>query len=141
MAVHHLQQLIGGTVGGQRVGRGVVAVEPVFAVLIGAEFAPQVVGGLIIRVLKVVLAVGRSLPDVEDGVGNRLPGDQVADDTVHQAHATVGSWVLDNGASIFAERSVWRPKGPEDGRRRGVDTRIRDDLVGNLVYEATGWLA
>jgi hypothetical protein len=37
----------------------VQAVEPVLAVGVGAELAAQVVGGLVVRVLEVVLAVGQ----------------------------------------------------------------------------------
>lgn len=89
-----------------------VAVQPVLAVLIGTEFAPEVVGALVLGVLEVVLAVGRGLPDVEDGVRDGLAGHQVADDAMHQTHAAVGSRVLDDGASILAERGVGGPKGP-----------------------------
>lgn len=55
--VHQVQQHTGGPVGGQRVGRGMVAVPPELALLVGAELPAQVVLGLI-GVLEVVLAVG-----------------------------------------------------------------------------------
>lgn len=58
VSVHHLEQLVRGTIGREGVGRGIVAVEVVFSVLVGAELAAQVVGGLVLRVLEVVLAVG-----------------------------------------------------------------------------------
>ena len=141
VAVHHLQKLIRRAVRGQRVGRGVVAVEPVLAVLVGAELAAEVVGGLVIRVLEVVLAVGRRLPDVEDGVGDGLAGDQVADDTVHETDAAVGSRVLDDGASVLTERGIGGPEGSENGGRCGVNASVRHDLVGYFINEAEIWLA
>lgn len=52
-----------------------VAVKPVLAVLVGAELAAQVVRRLVLGVLEVVLAVGRGLPDIEDGAGDRLARD------------------------------------------------------------------
>lgn len=135
MTVHETKQLVGRTIGGQRVGGRVVAVEPVLAVLVGSELATQVVGRLVLGVLEIVLAVGAGLPDVKDGVGDRLAGDQIADDTVHEADAAFGSRILDNGAAVVTEWCVRRPEGTQDGRRRGVDVAFSDDLVGNFINQ------
>lgn len=114
-----------------------VAIQPVLSVLIGAELTPEVVGALVLGVLEVVLAVGRGLPHVEHSVGDGLASHQIADDTMHQTHTAFGSRVLDDGASVLAERGVGGPKGPQNGRRCGINARIRDDLVSDLVHEAT----
>lgn len=111
-----------------------VAVQRVLAVFIGAELAPEVVGGLVLGVLEVVAAVGAGLPDVEDGAGDGLAGEQVADGAVHLAHAAVGRRVLDDAGAVVAEGRVGRPEGAEDGRRRRVNVTLGNDLVGNLVY-------
>lgn len=115
VAIHHRQQLVRRTVGRQRVGSWVVAVEPIFAVLVSLELAAQVVGGLVLRVLEVVFAVGAGLPDVEDGVGDGLAGQQVCDGAVHQGDAALGVGVLDDGGAIVTEGSVGRPEGTQDG--------------------------
>lgn len=115
MAIHQRQQLIGRTIGRQRVGSRVVAVEPVFAVLVGPELAAQVVGALVLGVLEVVFAVGAGLPDVEDGVGDGLAGEQVCDGAVHQGDAALGVGILDDGAAVLAEGGVGRPEGAQDG--------------------------
>lgn len=115
VAIHQRQQLVRRTIGGQRVGSGVVAVEPVFAVLVGLELAAQIVGGLVLRVLEVVFAVGAGLPDVEDGAGDGLAGQQVGDGAVHQGDAAFGVGVLDDGAAVLAEGGVGRPEGAQDG--------------------------
>ena len=137
VAVHEGEQIPRGPVLGQAVGGGVQAVEPVAALLVGAELATEVVGRLVIGVLEVVLAVGRRLPDVEDGTGDRLAGDHVTDHTVHLGHAALGRHaVLDDGATELAEGSVGRPEGAQDGRGRGVDVALGDDLVGDLINKA-----
>lgn len=62
------------TIGGQRVGGRLVAVEPVLAILVCGELSPQVVWLLVLRVLEVVLSVGARLPDVDDSAGDALLG-------------------------------------------------------------------
>lgn len=133
--VHELEELVRGAVGGQAVGRGVVAVEPVPALLVGAELGAEVVGSLVVRVLEIVLAVGRRLPDVEDGAGDGLAGQEVRDSAVHESDAAIKVGFLDDGAAELTEGSVGGPEGPEDGRGGGVDVAFRDDLVGDLVNE------
>lgn len=137
VAVHEGEQVPRGAVLRQAVGGGVEAVEVVAALRVGAELATQVVGGLVVRVLEVVLAVGRRLPDVEDGAGDRLARGHVADHTVHLGDAALGGHaVLDDAAAELAEGRVGRPEGAQDGGGCGVDVALRDDLVGDLVNEA-----
>ncbi len=143
MPVHELQQRIARPVGGQRVGGGVVAVEPVLAVLVGAKLAAQVVGGLVVRVLEVVLAVGAGLPDVEDGVGDGLAGEEVGDGAVHAADLAAGGRVLDDGGAVVAEGGVGGPEGAEDGGGGRVNVAFCDDFVCDFVDEAAykqSWL-
>lgn len=132
--IHDLKEIVAGAVGGQAVGRGVVAVEPVLALGVGAELATEVVGRLVVRVLEVVLAVGGRLPDVEDGVGNGLASQEVGDGAVHQADLALRVGVLDDGVAVLTEGGVGRPEGPEDGGGGGIDVALGDDLVGDLIY-------
>lgn len=137
VAVHDLEKIPRGAVAGKAVGGGVEAVEPVLTLLVGTELATEVVGGLVLRILEVVLAVGRRLPDVENGAGDGLAGGDVTDHTVHLGDAAVGgNAILDDAATELTERSVGRPKGAENGRGGRVDLAISDNLVGNLVDEA-----
>lgn len=137
VAVHHLQELPRGAILRQAVGGGVQAVEPVLAILVGAELASQVVGGLVLRVLEVILAVGGGLPDVEDGAGDGLAGQKIGDCAVHLADAAGGCWGIDNDAAAeVAEGSVGGPEGAEDRGGGRVDVGLGDDLVGNLIDEA-----
>lgn len=140
VAVHHLEQLPARAVLGQAVGGRVQAVEPVFAVLVGTELASQVVGRLVLGVLEVVLSVGAGLPDVEDGAGDGLAGQEICDGAVHLADAAGGGGgVDDDAAAEVTEGRVGRPEGPQDGGGGGVDVGLGDDLVGNLVDEPTVW--
>ena len=135
MPIHHLQKRIARPIGRQRVGSRVVAVEPVVAILIGAKLAAQVVGALVVRVLKVVFAVGAGLPNVKDGAGDGLAGQQVGDGAVHLADAAAGGGILDDGGAIVAEGSIGGPKGAEDGGGGRVNVALCDDFVGDFVDE------
>lgn len=136
MPVHQRQQLKRRPVRRQRVRRRVIAVEPVFPILVGAELAAQVVGRLVLRVLEIVLAVGAGLPDVEDGAGDGLAGEEIGDGAVHEGDAAVGVGVLDDGGAVVAEGGVGRPEGAEDGGRGRVDVALGHDFVGDFVDEA-----
>lgn len=136
VAVHEGEELPRGAVAGEGVGGGVEAVEPVLALLVGAELATEVVGGLVLGVLEVVLAVGGGLPDVEDGAGDGLAGDDVADHTVHLGDAAVGgNAVLEDLTTELTEGSVGGPEGAENGGGGRVELALGDDLVGDLIDE------
>lgn len=133
-AVHESEKNTGGAVGGQGVRSGVVAVPVELSVLVGGELAAQVVVGLG-WVLEIVLAVGRGLPDIEDGTGDGLAGFHVTDGTVHEGDATIGLGVLDDAVAESAEGSVGGPEGAENNVGGGGDTILSDDLVGDLIDE------
>jgi hypothetical protein len=116
VSVHHLQQIERRPVGRQRIGRWVVAVERVLAVLVGSELATQVVGALVVGVLEIVFSVGRGLPDIENGAGDGLASDQIANNSVHQNHTAILGRILDDGGAVIAERGIGRPEGSQDGR-------------------------
>lgn len=134
MTVHQLQKRICWAIGGQRVRSRVVAVQPVLAILVSLELAAQVVGRLVVWILEVVFSIGASLPDVEDGTGNRLSCDEVRDGAVHLANAALRVGVLDDGAAVVPEGRIGRPKGTEDGRGCGIDIALGDDLVRDLIH-------
>lgn len=113
VAVDGLEELVGGTVGGEGVGGRAQAVEPVLALVVGLELAAQVVVA-VGRVLEVVLAVAAGLPHVEGDVGNGLVGYEVTNHTVHVGNlALVG--ILNDGVTELTPGSVGRPEGTEDG--------------------------
>lgn len=126
------------TIGGQRVGGWLVAVEPILALLVAPELSAEVVGCLVLGVLEVVLAVGARLPDVDDGSGDGLLGVEIGDDAVHQGRLAMGVGVDDDGAAVVTEGGVGGPEGAEDGRRGGLLAGLVDVLVGDLVDEAGG---
>lgn len=130
--VHEIEKDTGGTVGGQRVGSGVVAVPVVLALLVGAELATQVVLGLL-RVLEIVQSVGGGLPDVKNGVLDGRASLHVLDDTVHVGDLTGGEGVLDDAVTQSAEGSVGRPEGTQNNVGGGGETLLSDNLVGDLI--------
>ena len=134
MTVQKLQQNTSWSISWQRVSRWLQAVEPVLALLVGAELATEVVIGLVLWVLEIVLSVGGSLPEIKDSVWDWLLGLQVQDLTVHQSDLAVWSWVLDDGATELTERSAWRPEWAEDGGGGWV-AGLRGVLVCNLVNQ------
>lgn len=133
-AVHEVKEDTSGAVGRQGVGSGVVAVPVELSLLVGSELATEVVIGLL-GVLEIVLAVGRGLPDVEDGANDGLAGLHVFDDTVHEGDAAVGVGVLDDAVAKSAEGSIGRPEGAENDVGSGGDAILSNDLVGDLINE------
>lgn len=51
---------------------------------IGAKFAPEIVFGLIFRILEIVFAIARCLPDIHYCVGDWFLRNHVAHSAVHQ---------------------------------------------------------
>jgi hypothetical protein len=103
----------------------------VFALLIGGEFAPQVVGLLVLRVLEVVLSICTRLPDINNGARDALLGVKILDHTVHERSLAIWVRVSDNGVAEVAEGGVRRPEGSKNcGRGRYfaglVDVLVRD---------------
>lgn len=136
-AVHEVEENTGGTVGGERVRSGVVAVPPELALLVGAELAAKVVLGLV-GVLEVVLAVGGGLPDVKNGTDDGSTSLHVLQNTVHEGDLSVGVGVLNDAVAELTEGSVGRPEGTENDVGGGGDTLLSDDLVGDLIDKAVG---
>lgn len=109
------------------------AVKPKLSVLVGAEFAAEVVLGLVLGVVGVVFAVGAGLPHIENGVGNTLASVDVADDTVEECELAILGHILDDAGAEVAEGSLGRPEGAENARGCGSLSCFGDDLVVNLV--------
>lgn len=112
-AVHEVEKDTGGAIGRQRVRSGVVAVPVEFSLLVRAELAAEVIVGLG-GVLEIVLAVGRGLPDVQDGADDGLAALHILDHTVHESNTAIGLRVLDDAVAESAEGSVGRPEGAEN---------------------------
>ena len=133
-AVHELEEDTSGAVGGERVGSRVVAVPVELAVLVGLELATEVVFRLR-GVLEVVLAVGRSLPDVKNSTLDGGTGLHVLEDTVHVCDSATLLVVLNDAVAELTERSVGRPEGTENDVGSGRHALLGDNAVGNLVDE------
>lgn len=134
-AVHDVEQDTGGTVGGERVGSRVIAVPEELSLLVGGELAAKVVLGLL-GILEVVLAVGRGLPDIENGTNDRSASLHVGENTVHVGNLAMRVFVLNNAVAERAERSVRRPEGAENDVGGGGQALLGDNLVGDFVNEA-----
>lgn len=133
VAIKQIDEFVRRTISRQRVSCRVKAVESVVAVLIGPELAAQVVGNLVLGVLEVVLAIGASLPNVEDGVRNGLLGNGVGDVAMHQRRSALVGRDSDRVAGL-TEGSVRRPEGAENSRGGGlISTRLLEKLVLNFV--------
>jgi len=116
--VDSLEEFVGRTVRGERVGGGPKAVKPVLSLVVGLELAAEVVV-CEHRVLEIVLAVAAGLPEIKSHVGNRFVGDQIADDAVHVGDLPLVI-VLNDGVAELAPGSIGRPERTEDGGRCGV---------------------
>jgi hypothetical protein len=134
-AVHESEEDTSGAVGGERVGSGVVAVPVELAILVRLELATEVVLGLC-GILKVVLAVGGSLPDVEDSALDGSTSLHILEDTVHVCDSATLLVVLNDAGAELTERSVRRPEGAEDDVGGGRHALLGDNAVSNLVDEA-----
>lgn len=130
-----LKEFVGRAVGGERVGSGPKAVEPVLSLLVGLELSAKVVV-CERRVLEVVLSVAAGLPHVEGDVGDGLVGDEIADDAVHVGDLTLVV-ILNDRVAELAPWSIGRPEGTEDGGGGGLVLGIIGfDVVGNFSNEA-----
>lgn len=136
-AVHELEEDTGGTIGRQGVGSRVVAVPVELAILVGLELATKVVLGLL-GVLEVVLAVGRSLPDVENSTLNGSTSLHILEDTVHVCNSATLLVVLNDAVAELTERCVGRPEGAENDVGGGGHALLGNNAVGNLVDESVG---
>lgn len=130
----HTSTFIRHTIRGKRIGRRLQTVEMIISILVRAELPPQVVGLLHVGLLEVVLAAGRGLPDVDDGVGDGLLGDEVGDAAVHQGDLAAVRAAHD-GVAVVAEGGVRRPEGAEDGGRGRDVVGLEGELVGDLVHQ------
>ena len=118
--IHQLQQLPRRPIPRQRIRRGPQAIKPIVAIGIRAELAPQVVGDLVLRVLEIVLAVGRRLPDIDDGVGDGFLGLGIGHGAVHERHLALMR-AEDDRIAVLAEGSIGVPEWTQDcARGRGV---------------------
>jgi hypothetical protein len=138
MPAHDLKQIGRGPRCINSILRRLQAVEPEFAVLVAAELATKVMAGLVLGVEDVVLAVGASLPHVEDGVGDTFAGFGILDDTMEERELAVFWHVLDYAAAKIPEWGVGRPEGAKDSRGCGREVFVGYDLVVDLIDE-TGW--
>lgn len=138
VAAHDAQQLRRRARGVNGVLGRLEAVEREATVGVGAELAAQVVARLVLRVVRVVLAVGARLPHVKDDVGDAGARLDVADDAVEVGQLAVGRHVLDDAGAEGAEGRLGRPKGSEDGGRGGDFAVCGLDLVVDFIDEAVG---
>lgn len=138
VAAHDLEEVGGGTGGIDGILGGLEAVEPELALLVGAELASEVVGGLVLGVEDVVLAVGAGLPQIEHGVGDALAGLSIFDHTVEEGELAILGHVLDDAAAELTEWGVGRPEGAEDGGGGRGGAGLADNLVVDLINE-TRW--
>jgi hypothetical protein len=83
------------------------------------------------------LAVGRGLPDIEDGTGDRLAGLHVPNGTVHEGDTAIRVRVLDDAVAESTERGIGRPEGTENNVGGGGDAIFGDNFVGNLIDETS----
>jgi hypothetical protein len=134
-AVHQVEEHTGRAIGRQGVRSRVIAVPVKLSLGIRLELAPKIVLGLC-WVLKIVLSVGRGLPDIEDGSFDGGSGFQVLEDAVHVGGLALGVRVLDDAVAESTEGSVGRPEGTEDNVGGRGKTLFGDDLVGDLIDEA-----
>jgi hypothetical protein len=79
------------------------------------------------------LAVGRGLPDVEDGTGDRLASLHVLNGTVHEGNTAIGVGILNDAVAESAEWRIGGPEGTEDNVGGGGDAVLGDNLVGDLI--------
>jgi hypothetical protein len=105
------------------------------AIRISPELPPEVIIGLILRILEVVFAVRRRLPDVNDNAWDALSGDEVGDGAVHEGDMALVR-ILDYAAAELAEGGIGAPEGAEDGGGGWEDAGFGGDLVGDFVNEA-----
>jgi len=111
----------------------------ILAVLISPELSPEIIVGLILRVLEVVFAVRRRLPDVNDNTWDAFLGDKVGDGAVHKGDMALVC-VLNYTAPELAEGGVRAPERAEDGGGSGEDTGFGGDLVGDFIDESDSTL-
>ena len=135
VSVDGLEEFVGRSVGGKRVGGGSETVKPVLSFLVGLELAAEVVV-CERRVLEIILSIAAGLPHVKGDVGDGLVGDEIADDTVHVGDLAL-VLVLDDRVAELAPGSVGRPEGTEDGGGGGLVLGIVGfHVVGNLSDKA-----
>jgi hypothetical protein len=107
----------------------------IFAIRISPELPPEVIIGLILRILEVVFAVRRRLPDVNNNAWDAFLGNEVGDGSVHEGDLAL-VWILDYAAAELTERGIGAPERAEDGGGGREDARFGGDLVGDFINES-----
>jgi hypothetical protein len=87
----------------------------ILAILISPELPPEIIVGLIFRVLEVVFPIRRRLPDVNYNAWDAFLGDEVGDGAVHEGDMALMR-VLDYAAAKLAEGGIRTPEWAKDGR-------------------------
>lgn len=106
MSIQQPQKHARRSISRQRIRRRLQNIKVVFAIRIRSELPTQVVISLVFWVLEIVFSVRGRLPDIDDGVGDSLAGEQVGDLTVHERGVAVGCGVLNDGAAELTEGCV-----------------------------------
>jgi hypothetical protein len=133
VAAHHPQHLGRRPGSVNRVLRRLEAVEVEATRGVGAEFATEVVLGLVLGVVGIVLAVCAGLPHVEDGIGDACAGVDVLDGAVEVGELAVFGHIQDDAGAEITERGIRRPERAKDrGRSWGIAS-VGSDSVVDLV--------
>jgi len=136
MSIQQLQEHTGWPISWQTVRRWLVHVEMIFAILITLELASQVVVALILWILKIIFAIRRCLPDIDDCTWDSFSCGHVCDLAMHECWLTVRIWVLNDRSPEISERSSRRPEWTQDGGRCWVDSVFSYHFVGDFVDQS-----
>jgi hypothetical protein len=137
VAVEQIQQLASWSIERDGVGCWPNAVECIFTVLVRHKLASQV-EVFLVRVLLLVVAVGRGLPDIDRGAYERLVGLRAHDLAEHVYRLGVGWGVVADVGTLGQSWVVVSEEGPEDGALSGHIGCRSCFLVGDFVYQTLG---
>jgi hypothetical protein len=135
------------TIRGQRISRRSQTVEIITPILICPKLPPEVIIGLVLRILEIVFPIRARLPDIHDCARDALFRGEVGDLAVHECDLSV-VWVLDDAAAEVAEGGVGGPEGSEDGGGGWVAGGfshvfvcdfIDESAMDGLVSNSGGW--
>jgi hypothetical protein len=92
---------------------------------------------LVVGILEIVFAICGSFPNINNCIGNTLLCGEIDDFAVHQSNLTARRFVDYDALTIFAEGSMWRPEGAENGRTGGDVSRFVGMFMSDFINESS----
>lgn len=82
-----------------------------------------------------VFTIGRSLPNVDLGIGKRLSCLGASHLALHEGHLSIRRGIESNGGAVFTDGRIGAPERSENGGRGGRRARLGRSTHSNIIHQ------